>query len=258
MAPLKLKVLRGTKLLKGLRRPGRRELKLLPHVLTVASLAAGVVSILFTMNGEVALAALAILASFVLDGFDGRVARWLGAEGDFGKQMDSLADVVAFGLAPAILMYEVNLKDHGPWGWAVTAVFPICGALRLARFNILKVSGYFVGLPITAAGTLLALFVLYGRRLEHWAFSLATLGIAYLMVSTIRYPDFKKGGPEKLRWLPILLPTAVTIAVLRADPRTVIFLPLLLYAASGVYLQGVRVWDRSIGARLRELSLRRS
>ncbi len=219
---------------------GKKGLDLLPHLLTIGNLASGVVSVILTTQGHYLPAALLVFLSMILDAFDGRLARWLKAEGDFGKQLDSLADLVAFGVAPALLMFQVNLQHIGVWGWAIAAFFPICGALRLARFNLLTVKGHFVGIPITASGGLLASFIVYGQNLGHWAFSAATLAISLLMVSTVKYPDFKTTRLVRLRLAPILLPTIATVLILRTDPRSVIYLPLTLYAASGLYLHLLR------------------
>lgn len=260
---MKLRVLRGMRALKGLPRPNKKDLHLLPHVLTVANLAAGVGSMIMASRGEVYLGAVLILFSVLFDAFDGRLARWLGAEGEFGKHLDSLADVVSFGVAPALLMWQVNLQYLGPWGWAVAIAFPVAGALRLARFNLIKSGvGYFVGLPITAAGGLVTSFLLYGQRLDHWIFPVAMVVLSYLMVSTIRYPDFKKRPTQPVVVAQIAVPTLIAVVavawlVQNATPRSLIFIPLLLYATLGVYLHLERSWRQSVRPRLRELALRR-
>lgn len=225
------------------RQKGRKSLDLLPHLLTIGNLASGVVSVILTTKGHYLPAAWLVFLSMIFDAFDGRVARWLKAEGDFGKQLDSLADLVAFGVAPALLLFQVNLQYLGPWGWAIAALFPICGALRLARFNLLNIKGHFVGIPITASGGLLASFIVYGERLTHWAFAAAVLTVSLLMVSQVKYPDFKTTKLIRLRLAPIILPTIATILILRADPRSVIYLPLTLYAASGLYLHVLRKFE---------------
>lgn len=222
------------------RRRGTQSVNLLPHLLTIANLASGVVSIILASQGYYLTAALVIFLAMIFDAFDGRLARWLKAEGEFGKEMDSLADLVSFGVAPAFMLFELNLKHLGALGWVITVLFPVCGALRLARFNLLNVKGHFVGIPITAAGGLLASFVVYGQKLDHWSFSLATAAISLLMISTVRYPDFKNAKLIKLRLAPIIVPTILTVLILRAEPRSVIFLPLTLYAASGLYLHILR------------------
>ncbi len=248
---MKLKIAKGGRRLRALKRRGTQGLSLLPHLFTLGNLAAGVVSTIFTMEGSYTLGALAVFASMLFDALDGRMARWLRVQGDFGKQLDSLADLVAFGAAPALLMYRLNLQYLGYPGMAIAVLFPVAGALRLARFNLIKTTGYFIGLPITAAGGLVASFVIYGRKLDHWAFSAAMVVIALLMVSAIRYPDFKKASWRQIRVAPFVLPTLATLVILRASPRTVFFLPLLIYAASGVYLKLVQGWDRSVAPLLR-------
>lgn len=229
---------------KWFRERGKKGISMLPHLFTLVNLACGVYSILMTLNGQHAAAALLVAGSLIADGLDGRVARLVRADGEFGKELDSLADVVSFGTAPAILAWTVSLQHLGPWGLAVTAIFPICGALRLARFNIIRTSGIFLGLPITAAGTLLAaiLFRYHSTDLLTDSFVLPgiMLGLAYLMVSTIPYPDFKKFRGGHFRVLDWLGPVALVVWALLADPRNIILLPLAVYAFLGPYLYLLR------------------
>ena len=253
---MKLKVNRGVETMKVLRQRGRTSLNILPHLFTVGNLTSGVLALLYVIKGQSAAAAWMIVLAMLFDGFDGRVARLLRAEGEFGRQLDSLADVVSFGVAPAVMMYELELQRLGTYGLAVTALFAVSGALRLARFNILRVSGHFTGLPITAGGGLIAALMLYGQRLDTMALPVVMLLVSYLMISTIPYPDFKKVRKGRPRLLPYLLPALATALVLRTDLRTVIVLPLLLYAFSGPYLMLVRTWERNITPRLRYLNPR--
>lgn len=253
---MKLKVNRGVRSFKVLRARGRRSLNVLPNLFTVGNLASGVLAIIFAAEGDPFTAALMIALAMVFDGTDGRVARLLHTDGEFGLQLDSLADVVSFGTAPAVLMYQLALHQYGIYGLAVTVLFPVAGALRLARFNILRVSGHFVGLPITAAGGLIALLVIYGEGLHSPVMPAAMLLLSYLMVSAISYPDFKKWRGVKFRPLTYLLPVLLVVLMLRAGLRTLIILPLVLYAASGPYLLLLRTWDTAVGPRLRSLSLR--
>lgn len=231
----RIRAIRGGK---WFRERGQKGLSLLPHLFTLANLTCGVFSIIMTLSGNYALAAWLVGGSLLSDGLDGRVARLVRADGEFGKELDSLADVVSFGTAPAILAYQFSLSGLGPWGWAVAALFPICGALRLARFNIIKTSGFFIGTPITAAGTMLAAIMLREVQLNETGgllVPLMMLILAYLMVSSIPYPDFKR--VRGTRWQGHLLNWAVPVGVgawmLLKDPTTFLIVPLAVYATVG-------------------------
>ncbi|MGE5591787.1 MAG: CDP-diacylglycerol--serine O-phosphatidyltransferase [Bacillota bacterium] len=253
---MKLKVSRRVLGLKVLRQRGRRGLSVLPHLFTVGNLTSGVLALVFVQRGEPLSAAWMIILAMVFDGFDGRVARLLRAEGEFGRQMDSLADVVSFGVAPALMMYQMELHRWGTYGLAVTALFAVSGALRLARFNILRVSGHFTGLPITAGGGLMASLALYGERLSTLALPILMLVVSYLMISTVPYPDFKKLNLSRPNLLPYLLPLLAVVLAVRADPRSLIALPLVLYTLSGPYLVLLVGWHRSVTPWLRSLNPR--
>jgi CDP-diacylglycerol--serine O-phosphatidyltransferase len=135
-------------------------------MLTSLNLILGVFSILATFNNNFTTAALLVVAAMLADGIDGRVARYFKVSSEFGKELDSLCDLVSFGVAPAILSYAFLLKDFDKAGYAVAAIFATCGALRLARFNVNTgvVKGYFMGLPIPAAGCVVATFVMLGYK----------------------------------------------------------------------------------------------
>jgi CDP-diacylglycerol--serine O-phosphatidyltransferase len=237
---------------KWVRERGKQGLSLLPHLFTLLNLAFGFGSILYTIRGNYWQAALLTIASLVADGLDGRVARWVGADGEFGKELDSLADVVSFGVAPAILMYEAVLAGLPARGWplVVAALFPICGALRLARFNIIKTSGFFLGVPITAAGTLLALIMLYshlsGNGLNPIWIGAIMAVLSYLMISRIPYPDFKKRGTSNLKAWYLVVPLLVAAFALWREPWSIVMLPLALYAGLGPWLAVIKRLDGAI------------
>lgn len=253
---MKLKVLRGGDRLRRMLRPRPPSERVVPHLLTLINLSAGFMSIVLTGREQYVAAAWIIGISLVADGLDGRFARWLKAEGEFGKQLDSLADIVAFGVAPSYLLLETHLHVYGWWGLAIAVAFPIAGALRLARFNLLQATGTFYGVPITVAGTFLA--ALYAStvdlRPEVWVATPCVL--ALLMVSNIRYPDFKKRPWSRIRIMPLILPTIVSILIVRADWRAGLFLPLLLYSASGLYMAAIHSWDKSVRPHLLKLAVR--
>lgn len=172
--------------------------KMIPSCFTLANLLMGVLSLMYTLEGEWRMAAIMILGSTILDGMDGKVARRLDAASPFGKELDSLSDLVSFGVAPAILVYALSLKELNfsvagftvPIGLLIALGFALCGAVRLARFNVLNITEYFVGVPITAAGSLMALLVLLADRLPSLVLPIAMLVLAYLMVSNIKVPKY--------------------------------------------------------------------
>lgn len=214
--------------------------KSLPNILTVSNLFLGVLAIILAFQGDqyVDYAAITVIIGMLADGLDGRVARMLNAQSEFGKELDSLSDVITFGVAPAFIMYVVVLQDFNLLGIFVTAIFPICGALRLARFNVQAgVPGYFIGLPITAAGGVLATLALYHQVFNPVLLAVSMLLLAFLMVSKVKYPNFKKVGiPKSAYWItPIIIAIVVMVAIKYPQqfPK-IVFLPLAFYALYGI------------------------
>ncbi len=164
--------------------------RLIPNIVTLSNLVLGVVSLSFTMEGQYKEAAVAILFAMIMDGMDGRLARRFKVSSDFGKELDSLSDLVSFGVAPAILTYAAVMDRLGKWTFFIAIAFALCGAIRLARFNVLNIKTYFVGVPITFAGPLMAIFVLLSNRLPAYFYPIAMLILSYLMVSTIKIPKY--------------------------------------------------------------------
>lgn len=212
--------------------------KSIPNIFTIANLFLGIIAILLVIDGRPELAALMVLVAMVTDGLDGRVARALNAQSEFGKELDSLSDVISFGVAPAFIMYVVAFQESGILGWIVTAIFPICGALRLARFNVVSgVPGYFIGLPIPVAGGALSTLALFQADLTQTVLMLSVLLLSYLMVSNVKYPSFKrKRIPVMVRWLLLLL--VITIIILAIQFKGIVtkllIIPLVLYALYGL------------------------
>jgi CDP-diacylglycerol--serine O-phosphatidyltransferase len=199
------------------RRRFRRGVYLLPSLFTIGNMFCGYACVAYAMRGELETAAPFIGIAVVLDMLDGRIARLTGSTSAFGKEFDSLADVVSFGMAPALLMFRWGLEPLGRLGWAAGFVFVSAGAIRLARFNIQASTDkrYFVGLPIPAAAAVPASTVyLYPDGLQAYASALPALALmlvpAVLMVSTIRFRSFKTIDLQARRSYKILL--AVTIA----------------------------------------------
>jgi CDP-diacylglycerol--serine O-phosphatidyltransferase len=178
----------------------RRGMYLLPSLFTVGNLFCGYACIMFAMRGDLATAAPFIGIAFILDGLDGRIARLTGTTSAFGLEMDSLADVVSFGLAPAVLASAWGLSELGRWGWAAGFLYVTAAAIRLARFNINAETHtdkrYFIGMPSpAAAGVPAATVFFYPYPLVGRAQAMAAIAVvlipAVLMVSTIRFRSFK-------------------------------------------------------------------
>jgi len=224
------------------RRGLSRGLFVLPTLFTVGNLFCGYLSIWRSIQGTFEAAAIYIIAAAVLDALDGRVARWTRSTSEFGEEYDSLADLVSFGVAPAVLAYSWGLADFQRIGWMASFLFVVCGSMRLARFNIqTKVMDkrYFVGLPIpAAAGTIAALVLATPERLVDrvWMSGLLVLTIllSYLMISTIRYRSFKEHvdlrRPKPLWILPLI---ALAFAIIRLEPALLLLGVALAFALSG-------------------------
>ncbi|MBQ6819685.1 MAG: CDP-diacylglycerol--serine O-phosphatidyltransferase [Clostridium sp.] len=162
----------------------------IPNIFTFINLSCGIISILYTFNKNYLFACFFILIAALVDRYDGKVARWLNVSSELGKELDSLADLVSFGVAPSILfflMYELNAVDpFGIIGIIVLLSFPICGAYRLARYNTSTFDGVFTGVPITIAGSFLAIFAFFTieKNITPWIPIVLSLIGSYLMVST--------------------------------------------------------------------------
>ncbi|MGF7185967.1 CDP-diacylglycerol--serine O-phosphatidyltransferase [Desulfitispora alkaliphila] len=166
-------------------------ISIIPNLFTLSNLLLGILALILTMDNQFRLAAFLILISVVLDAMDGKVARRLDATTSFGKELDSLSDLVSFGVAPAILLYASVLQGgFGVFGLAVAVSFALCGAIRLARFNTLNITDYFIGVPITFAGGVVALIIATGIALPTWFYLVLTAVLAYLMISNFRVPKF--------------------------------------------------------------------
>ncbi|MBL4936781.1 CDP-diacylglycerol--serine O-phosphatidyltransferase [Clostridium sp. YIM B02515] len=161
-----------------------------PNIFTFANLACGVLSLLMTFNSNYRWACLFIIIAGLIDRYDGRVARFLQVSSDIGKELDSLADLVSFGVAPSILMFNLYDYTHlGLIGYMLVLVFPIAGAYRLARYNSMPFNNVFTGIPITIAGTFLALFALLTLNYKtNLSVSIVlVVMLSYLMISKLRF-----------------------------------------------------------------------
>lgn len=230
-------------------------LKSLPNWFTVGNLFLGILAIIMVFNDRSDAASMLVIAAMLLDGLDGRVARALNAQSEFGKELDSLSDVISFGVAPAFVMYVAAFQSLSPaLGWIVTAIFPICGALRLARFNVSEgVPGYFLGLPIPAAGGVLCTLALFSYAIPTYVLVISSLALSGLMVSTVKYPNFKKlKMSRRVVWItPIVIIGAASVAVLYPGQLSkLLFIPLLFYALFGLR-KNVELIARAAGRRVR-------
>ena len=233
-------------------RPRSRSIYLLPNLFTTGGLFGGFFAIIAASQGRFEAACVAIFIAAVLDGIDGRVARMTNTQSDFGMQYDSLADLVSFGMAPALVMYHwalVSMKlDGSPFGkigWLVAFLYAACAALRLARFNsqVAHVDKrVFVGLASPAAAGLVASFVWTfhdlgwsGSELRYAALAVTAIA-GLLMVSRIRYSSFKGSGDgpkaERVPFAAMVGAIAVLIALV-IDPPKLLFTATVLYALSG-------------------------
>lgn len=220
----------------------KRGVYILPNLVTTGSLFAGFYGIVATMNGNYNLAAWFILVSAIFDALDGKVARLTGTTSRFGVEYDSLADLVAFGVAPGLLMYAWALKPFGKLGWLAAFIYVVCGALRLARFNVqvdTVESKRFVGLPIPAAAWMVASCVLLffhlggSGTIKKVSILLLIYVLAYLMVSNVRFYAFK--DPELVKRQPFgfLVLAIILIIVIVAQPEIMLFVFASLYVVSG-------------------------
>ena len=224
----------------------KRGIYLLPNLFTTGALFAGFYSIVAAINEQFEPAAIAIFVAMVLDGLDGRIARLTNTTSEFGMEYDSLSDMVSFGLAPALIMYQWALSDIGKLGWLASFIYTASAALRLARFNTQASSidkRFFQGLPSPAAAAVLAGMIWFGTDFglnegtTVIAFCLPiTILAGVLMVSNIRYHSFKtldlKG---KVSFMAVLIIVAIFVLV-AVEPSLVLCVITLLYAVSGPIL----------------------
>lgn len=234
-----------------------RSIYLLPNLFTTAALFAGFYAVIAAINNRFDDAAIAVLVAMVLDGLDGRIARMTNTSSEFGAEYDSMSDMVSFGVAPSLVMYEWSLHNiarqgFGQVGWVVAFLFAACAALRLARFNVQIGSvdkKFFIGLASPAAAALMVSAVwafhdsgFTGSQLSSVAF-LLTVVAALLMVSNFRYYSFKDIGPNRRVPFFVLLGLVFIFVFTSIDPPKFIFTGFALYAMSGPVFELWR-WTR--------------
>jgi CDP-diacylglycerol--serine O-phosphatidyltransferase len=235
----------------------RNKIYLIPNLLTTGSVLCGFVSIIYSFGGNLAIAANLILASFILDGLDGRVARITKTTSDFGAQYDSLADVVSFGVAPSIFLYQWFLKDVNflinSWlelGVIISSLYLVSVLLRLARFNVSKSNDFFIGLPCPLGAVLVALsFIVFSKSdfdlsLHKEVTVFITLLISFLMISKFSYFSFKNIGDNeriKFYWLLFII---FLILVTLINPPLVLLLLAVIYSISGLIMNIFRQFKK--------------
>jgi CDP-diacylglycerol---serine O-phosphatidyltransferase len=213
-----------------------------PNLFTTGNLFCGFWAIISVFQEQAYWAAVAILLAGVFDVLDGKVARLSGATSKFGVQYDSLADLVSFGVAPALLAFSWALRPYGKFGWLAAFLFVACGALRLARFNVMAASGdtkYFKGLPIPGAASMIALTILLYIRL------IDTVGIrdiiilvmiyalAFLMVSNVRYYSGKEFGLANRKPFSLFIFVVLSMIVIVMEPVITLSVFVFAYVCSG-------------------------
>ena len=232
------------------KRQNKRGIYILPSIFTTFALFAGFYSIVASINGDYTLAAISIMVAMLWDALDGRVARLTNTQSAFGAEYDSLSDLVSFGVAPALLVYEWSLSDLGRIGWLAAFIYLTCAALRLARFNTQVGTAdkrYFQGLPSPAAAGVIASMI----WLKFWNFEYFDIGVVsfsyyigiaitiicgLLMVSNVRYYSFKEFDTKNKASFRFLLLTVLSLILLLYKPNIVLFTGFFIYLLSGPFI----------------------
>ena len=230
----------------------KRGVYLLPNVLTTFGLFAGFFAIILATKGQYADAAIAIFVAMLFDGLDGRVARLTNTQSSFGEQYDSMADMLSFCVAPALLVYFWQFSDLGKIGWLGAFVYTAAGALRLARFNTqigVEDKRYFQGLPSPAAAALVAGMVWTKQSIGVTEYDqyltliswIVLVGAGVLMVSNVRYYSFKEINLKGRSSFKLLLIATLVIIVITLWPSVILFVFFLAYALSGLMMTMIEV-----------------
>ncbi len=224
-----------------------------PNLFTTANLFLGFYSIISATRGEFTAAALSIMLAALTDGLDGRIARLTNTQSAFGEEYDSMADLVSFGIAPAVMMFHWALAPYGRYGWVASFFYLTCAALRLARFNVLKQSGekrYFQGCPSPVAACTAASAVLFYDRMGLVAWKnmfilIVISGLAAAMVSTVRYRSFKDLNFRSQQIFAYVLVVFATGVVYSASPEWVLFPLFVFYLVTAPLGESLRLLRRS-------------
>ena len=242
----------------------RKGIYILPNLFTTVSLFFGFFSIISTLEQRYEPAAIMILISCIFDMLDGRVARLTHTTSQFGMEYDSLSDLVAFGVAPGILIFKWSLQSIGRLGWLACFVYIACGALRLARFNVHARNGkelsYFKGLPIPAAASFIACIILFSKIITfHWNplfILISVYMISFLMVSNINYLSLKGDELSQRRPFNVLVTTVLFLVLIAYKPKLIIPILVLAYVISGPILSLYRLYkDKKISVKPEKVSV---
>lgn len=234
-----------------------RKVYLLPNFVTTANMFCGFYSITASIHSEYVTASWAIAAAGVFDMLDGRIARMAKATSQFGVEYDSLSDLISFGLAPSVLLYQWALQPFDRLGWSAAFLYVACGALRLARFNVNSdriPKGYFQGLPIPMAAGVISTFVIFSHTVD-WAETFQeivlflTLALAILMVSTVRFPSFKELNWRSRATFGYFGVGILVMILIALKPEVTLFFALVAYILSALVWNVVRISRHGFGNR---------
>lgn len=249
--------IREVRMGKRMKPPLRKGVYLLPNLFTTAGLMCGFYSAVATIEGEYRVAAIAILVALIFDALDGRIARMTKTSSRFGAEYDSLSDLVAFGVAPGLLVYRWALDPWQAWGWLAAASYVVCGALRLARFNVqigIIDKQSFVGLPIPAAAAVIATTIMMyyylggaGATSKHVTLLLLIYLLAGLMISTFRYVSFKDLKLRDRQPFGLFIAAIVLLQLTVARPHIMLFFLAAAYSLSGPIGSSIRLLRRVAG-----------
>lgn len=226
-----------------------RKIYLVPNLVTTANLFCGFYSIVSSIQGDFTRAAWAIMAAGVFDMLDGRIARLARATSQFGVEYDSLSDLVSFGVAPGILLHQWALAPYERLGLLASFLFVVCGALRLARFNVNSStlpSDYFQGLPIPMGAAMVSTYVIF-NHVANWPYFkdafviFLTFALALLMVSSVRFPSYKKLNWRSKATFGYLMIGLCTMIFIAMKPEITLFLAFSTYLLISLFLNLFRI-----------------
>ena len=228
--------------------------QMLPGTFTMGNVVCGFLAILSAFEGHITTACWFVVLAGFLDALDGKIARLSGGSSQFGVELDSLADFLSFGVAPAVLVYSIKLNSLGKWGWIISVVFIMAAAYRLARYNLLASSEEkkdFLGLPVPAAAFALVTFIIFsyylwdGLQYGEWLVTMI-IALSFLMVSQVQYDAFpdRFDTPQNRRKLIAMIAAVIIILV---NPRLMLFPLLALYILFGMIREAYRLFYRSVG-----------
>jgi CDP-diacylglycerol--serine O-phosphatidyltransferase len=222
-----------------------RKIYLVPNIVTTGNMFCGFYSMIASIHGDFVPAAWAIVAASIFDMLDGRIARMAKATSQFGVEYDSLSDLISFGMAPAALLYQWALQPFERLGWLAAFLYLVCGALRLARFNVMTAvisKKHFQGLPIPIAAGVVATFIIFNQTVgwpesgsfRNFLVLILTFGLASLMISTIKFPSFKDLNWRSRASFGFLMIGVLSMILIAIKPEITLFLILTAYVVTSL------------------------